>query len=212
MKLCIFSSVWVKELRHQSEADFITTTGGLMYGIIQFVLLTLLIVLAAAPMPGQAQAPAAALLQQTAKAMGGLTALRALKTQVIESEGKQFDSSSTPQPLGPTRQITTFRYTLTRDLTQPRLRLQWEAQTLASKQTVRFVETIDGSTGMLEGGDGGKQARLHPGLLATRLREERRNPVTLILTALNHKGLRHRGNVEVDGKHHVVLSSVESGY
>ena len=74
-----------------------------MYGSIRLALLALVIVLAAA------QAPAA-LLQQTANTMGGPTALRALKTQVIESEGKQFDSSSTPQPLGPTRQITTFRY------------------------------------------------------------------------------------------------------
>ena len=116
--------------------------------------------------------------------MGGLTALRALKIQVIESEGKQFDSSSTPQPLGPTRQIATFRYTLTRDLTQPRLRLQWEAQSPGSNQTVRFVETIDGSTGMLQEGGDGKQIRLHPGRLATRLREEQRNPARLILVAL----------------------------
>jgi len=38
---------------------------------------------------------AGALIQQSANAMGGVTALRALKTQVIESEGKQFESSST---------------------------------------------------------------------------------------------------------------------
>src|SRR4249920_4150507 len=107
-----------------------------MYGSIRLALLHVVIVLAFAPGPGHAQSPAA-LLQQSANAMGGLTALRALKTQVIESEGKQFDSSSTPQPLGPTRQITTFRYTLTRDLTQPRLRLQWEGQSLAGDQTVR---------------------------------------------------------------------------
>ena len=178
-----------------------------MYGDIRLALLALVIVLAVAPAPGHAQSPAAALLQQSANAMGGLTALRALKTQVIESEGKQFDSSSTPQPLGPTRQISTFRYTLTRDLTQPRLRLQWEAQSSGSNQTVRFVETIDGSTGMLqEGGDGGKQIRLHPGRLATRLREEQRNPARLILAALNQKSLRHRGDAELDGKRHAVLS------
>ena len=167
-----------------------------MYGSIRLALLALVIVLAVAQAPGHAQSPAA-LLQQSANAMGGPTALRALKTQVIESEGKQFDSSSTPQPLGPTRQITTFRYTLTRDLTRPRLRLEWEAQSLASKQTVRFVEIIDGSTGILqEGGDGGKQIRLHPGRLVTRLREEQRNPARLILVALNQKSLRHRGDAE----------------
>jgi glyoxylase-like metal-dependent hydrolase (beta-lactamase superfamily II) len=183
-----------------------------MYRSIRLALLALVVMLAVAQAPGHAQSPAAALLQQSANAMGGLTALRALKTQVIESEGKQFDSSSTPQPLGPTRQITTFRYTLTRDLTRPRLRLQWEGQSLGSNQTVRFVETIDGSTGMLqEGGDGGKQARLHPGRLATRLREEQRNPARLILTALNQKSLRHRGDAELDGKRHAVLAFSESG-
>jgi hypothetical protein len=90
-----------------------------MFWSIRLALLSLVIVLAAAQVPGYAQSSAAALLQQSANAMGGLTALRALKTQVIESEGKQFDSSSTPQPLGPTRQITTFRYTLTRDHPTP---------------------------------------------------------------------------------------------
>jgi glyoxylase-like metal-dependent hydrolase (beta-lactamase superfamily II) len=182
-----------------------------MYGSIRLALLALVIVLAAAQTPGHAQSPAA-LLQQSANAMGGPTALRALKTQVIESEGKQFDSSSTPQPLGPTRQITTFRYTLTRDLARPRLRLEWEAQNLATKQTVRFVEIIDGSSGMLqEGGDSGKQIRLHPGRLVTRLREEQRNPARLILSALDRKSLRYRGDAELDGKRHVVVSFTESG-
>ena len=181
-----------------------------MFWSIRLALLSLVIVLAAAQVPGYAQSSAAALLQQSANAMGGLTALRALKTQVIESEGKQFDSSSTPQPLGPTRQITNFRYTLTRDLTQPRFRLQWEGQSLADDQTVRFVEIIDGSAGMLQEG-GGKQIRLHPGRFATRLREEQRNPVRLILVALNQKSLRQRGDAEIDGKRYAVLSFTESG-
>jgi glyoxylase-like metal-dependent hydrolase (beta-lactamase superfamily II) len=178
---------------------------------IRLALLPLVIVLAVAQAPGYAQSPAPALLQQSANAMGGLPALRALKTQVIESEGKQFDSSSTPQPLGPTRQITTFCYTLTRDLTQPRLRLQWEAQSSGSNQTVHFVETIDGSTGMLQEGGDGKQIRLHLGRLATRLREEQRNPARLVLVALSQKSLRHRGDAELDGKRHAVLSFTESG-
>jgi hypothetical protein len=66
-----------------------------MFWSIRLALLSLVIVLAVAHAPGHAQSPAPALLQQSANAMGGLTALRVLKTQVIESEGKQFDSSST---------------------------------------------------------------------------------------------------------------------
>ena len=180
-----------------------------MFWSIRLALLPIFVVTAIAHAPGHAQSPAA-LLQQSANAMGGLAALSALKSEVIESEGKQFDSSSTAQPLGPTRQITTFRYTLTRDLTRPRLRLVWEWQSLGSKQGGRFVETIDGSIGMLQqGGDGAKQTRLHPGRLVTRLREEHRNPARLILAALNNKSLRNRGDVQLDGKRHTVLSFSE---
>jgi hypothetical protein len=64
-----------------------------MFWSIRFALLFLAIVLAVAQAPGHAQAPAPTLLQQSANAMGGLTALRALKSQVIQNEGKQFDSS-----------------------------------------------------------------------------------------------------------------------
>jgi glyoxylase-like metal-dependent hydrolase (beta-lactamase superfamily II) len=131
---------------------------------------------------------------------------------VIESEGKQFDSSSTPQPLGPTRQISTFRYTLTRDLTQPRLRLDWDGRNSARNESLRFVEVIDAAIGLVqEGGASGKQTRLHPGRLVTRLREETRNPAKLILTALGQKSLQHRGDAELDGKRDAVLSFVENG-
>src|SRR6185369_5904124 len=112
-----------------------------------------LIVLTLLPSAAHAQT-AAALMQQSAQAMGGLAALRALKTQALESEGKQFDSSSTQQPLGPTRQIGTFRYTLTRDLTRPRLRLEWEGKSLAGNPPARWIETIDGDIGMLQEGSG----------------------------------------------------------
>lgn len=183
-----------------------------MYGTVRVALWHVLAVLVVAHSPGYAQSPADGLLRKSANAMGGVAALRAIKTQVIESEGKQYDSSSTRQPLGPTRQITTFRYRLTRDLTQPRLRLEWEGQTLGSSETTRFVEIIDGTTGMLqEGKEGGKQASLHPGRLATRLREERRNPANLILTALNHKTLRQAGETEIDGKRLAVFAFNEGG-
>ena len=153
---------------------------------MRFVPCLLVMLLALAKTPSFAQAPAAvALLQGTARAMGGLPALRALKNQVIESEGKQFDSSSTNQPLGPTRQISTFRYTLTRDLTQPNLRLDWDGRNSARNEAIRYIEVIDGSIGLVqEGGASGKQTRLHPGRLVTRLREETRNPAKLILVAL----------------------------
>jgi glyoxylase-like metal-dependent hydrolase (beta-lactamase superfamily II) len=176
-----------------------------------------LIVLTLLPSAAHAQT-AAALMQQSAQAMGGLAALRALKTQALESEGKQFDSSSTQQPLGPTRQIGTFRYTLTRDLTRPRLRLEWEGKSLAGNPPARWIEKIDGDIGMLQEGSGrrvegesAKPSRLHPGRLATRLREELRNPPKLVLTALNAKSLKRLNDVECDGKTCNVVSFVANG-
>ncbi len=81
---------------------------------------------------------AQALIRETAKTMGGIAALRAIKNQVVESEGKQFDSSSTPRPLGPTRQISTFRSSLTRDLTQPR-----NGQVRAAPAVKEFIAGLD---------------------------------------------------------------------
>jgi len=180
------------------------------------VLSLVFVVLVAGTFPAQAQSSdAKALLGESAKAIGGMKALRSLKNQVVESEGKQFDSSSTPRPLGPTRQITTFRYTLTRDLTQPRLRLDWESRPLSpGAQSIRYVEVIDGSVGLLEeGGAGtaGKQSRLHPARLATRLREEKRAAAKIILVALGQKSLQRLPDADLDGKSHQLLAFNDSG-
>lgn len=148
------------------------------------------------------------LIGEAANAMGGMAALRAIKNQIVESEGKQFDSSSTLHPLGPTRQISTFRYTLTRDLSQSRIRLEWDSRNSARGEAIRFVEVIDGSIGLLQEGDAktAKQSRLHPGRLVTRLREEKRAPVNLILAATANKSLRRRADAELDGVKYQVLS------
>jgi len=161
----------------------------------------------------QAQS-AQALSDQAAKAMGGMSALRALRNEMIESEGKQFDSSSTPQPLGPTRQISSFRYSLTRDLTQPRLRLEWDGRSSARNQAISYLEVIDGNVGLLREGEANsaKTSRLHPGRTATRLREERRASTSLLLTAAAaQKSLRRLANTEVAGQLQRVVSFVDNG-
>ena len=144
---------------------------------------------------------AQALIEQAAKAMGGMNGLRALKNEVIESEGKQYDSSSTSQPLGPARQVSTFRYTLTRDLSQPRVRLEWEGRNSARNEAVRYLEIIDGNIGVLREGETNtaKISRLHPGRLATRMREQKRAPAKLLLIAGGQKTLRRLADTEVDG-------------
>ncbi|HEX9443609.1 MAG TPA: MBL fold metallo-hydrolase [Candidatus Binatia bacterium] len=157
---------------------------------------------AACARPAAAQSPdARALVEQAAKAMGGLAALRALKSEVIESEGKQFEHASAKRPGDPSRQTGRFRYTLTRDLARPRLRLDWNSQRLGARaESIHYLEVIDAGGALDAGGglnvavglleEGGKQSRLHPARLATRLREEKRSAVNLILTALGEKSLR----------------------
>jgi glyoxylase-like metal-dependent hydrolase (beta-lactamase superfamily II) len=158
---------------------------------------------------GDARAQSAqALIEQAAKAMGGMKALRALRNEMIESEGKQYDSSSTPQPLGPTRQISNFHYTLTRDLIQPRLRLDWDGRNSARNEPIRYLEVIDGNVGLLNEGEAttAKTSRLHPGRLATRLREEKRAPAKVLLVAAEQKNLRRLADTEVGGQINQVLS------
>ena len=153
---------------------------------------------------------AGALVDQAAKAMGGMAALRAIESQVVESEGKQFNSAPIAQ-LGPQRQISTFRYTLTRDLNQPRLRLEWTAGGSARNENLRFVEVIDGAVGLLQEGDtkNAKQSRLHPGRLATRMREEKRSAVQIIRIAAANKSLRRLADTELDGMPHRVVAFSE---
>ena len=132
---------------------------------------------------------------------------------MVESEGKQFDSSSTPKPLGPTQQISTFNYALTRDLTQPRLRIEWASRLSAGDASVRFVEVIDGDIGALEEGDpkNAKQGRLHPGRLATRMREEKRAPIKLLLAASAQKNLRRLADADLNGVTHAVVAFKDGG-
>ena len=140
--------------------------------------------------------------------MGGAAALRAIKNQIIESEGKQFDSSSTPKPLGPTRQISTFRYILTRDLSQAKLKLDWDGRNTARNNRIRFLEVIDGDVGALLEGDpkNGQHHRLHPGRLATRMREEKRAPIKLLLLASARKNLKRLADTEVNGIKYAVVA------
>jgi glyoxylase-like metal-dependent hydrolase (beta-lactamase superfamily II) len=147
------------------------------------------------------------LINDAAKAMGGMAALQALKNQRVEGEGKQFDTAF-PLRAGAERQISSFRYTLTRDLVAPRMRLEWEARQLSRNEDIRFVEIIDGTAGALQVGPPptAKQSRLHPGRLATRLRDEKRSAAKLLALAAAHKTLQRLPDRDVDGVKNYVLS------
>ena len=156
--------------------------------------------------------PAQALINDAARAMGGMGLLRALKSQAIEAEGKQFNTAF-PLQFKPGAQISSFRYSLTRDLAQPRMRLEWEARQLSRKEDIRFVEVIDGTAGLLQEGSGpaAKQSRLHSGRLATRLRDEKRSPAKLLLLAAAAKLLRRLADRDIDGVKNRVLAYTDGG-
>ena len=181
-------------------------------GVLSLILVFLL---AGASSVNAQSSDAKVLLDEAAKAMGGTQALRSLKNEVVESEGKQFEHAQAQRPGGPGRHTTEFRYTATRDLSQPRLRLEWDARILYPRaDSLRYVEIIDGSVGLLqEGGSGASsnQSRLHPARLASRLREEKRAAAKIIVLALGQKSLKRLPDVVVNGNSYRVLAFQESG-
>ncbi len=78
---------------------------------------------------------------------------------------------------------------------------------------IRFVEVIDGDIGALQEGEAknAKQGRLHPGRLATRMREEKRAPIKLLLVAGAQKSLKRLADGEVGGVKHAVVSFKDGG-
>jgi hypothetical protein len=128
---------------------------------------------------------AKALVEQAAQAMGGMAALRAVNNEVVEAEGKQFDAVF-PLQAKVARQITSLRYTLSRELGQPRMRLEWGARHLGRNIDVQFVEIIDGGAGLLQEGTGAsaKSGPLHPDRMAIR---SKATPAICCATAIGAK-------------------------
>ena len=176
----------------------------------------LLLVLGVATVPARAQSrEATALLEETARAMGGLQALRALTNQVLEGSGQQFEPEQALRPQGEARQVSDFRYTLTREIGSRRVRLEWNGRTVYPREgPVRYLEIIDGDVGLLrQGAEGGASSatRLHPVRLASRVREERRAASNIVLAALGQASLARLPDTEVEGTAQRVLTFENEG-
>ena len=134
-----------------------------------------LLALCVASIPAQAQRDeATAILEESAQAMGGLQALRGLTTEVLEGSVQQFEPEQGLRSGGAARHVADFRYTLTRQSDEPRLRLEWNARVFYPRQgAVQFIEIIDGEHGLLqettEEGGASSTTRMHPGRQASRL-------------------------------------------
>jgi hypothetical protein len=156
------------------------------------------------------------ILEESAQAMGGLNALRGLTNQVVEVSGQQFEPEQGLRPGGEARHVADFRYTLIREMAAPRMRLEWNATTFYPRDgAVQFLEIIDGEYGLLqETSDenaSSSATRLHPGRQASRLREERRAAVTIVLNALGNASLTRLPDSEVEGSAQHVLSFESEG-
>jgi hypothetical protein len=186
-----------------------------MRAITRYSLVLLCLASAVAPAWAQSE-EARAILEESAQAMGGMNALRELTNQVVEVSGQQFEPEQGLRPGGNTRHVADFRYTLTREIAAPRIRLEWNATTAYPRDgTVQFLEIIDGEYGLLqettEGNASSLATRLHPGRQATRLREERRAAVAIVLNALDSASLTQLSDREVEGMTHHVLSFESEG-
>src|SRR5688572_11452442 len=141
-----------------------------------------------APAPG---GTALQLLDKAAAAMGGWEALNQIRSQEIQSTGTDWEPLQTESPSAEPRQINSFKQTILVDYSRNRLRLAFDAtRTYPTTAPVKFVEVIDGDTGMLENSN----ERLHPSRLATRLRDYNRMPVRVLHTARNAKDLDRVGS------------------
>ena len=84
-------------------------------------------------------------LHQIAEAMGGLERIRAVKNQVVISEGDYFEPQQALTPSGPPRHVSHFRAEMTRELGSGRFRQDWSAEIFyVFKAHVRYVRIIDG--------------------------------------------------------------------
>ena len=171
-----------------------------MYAMLLALLMLLSGCSAATPTGPEA---ARALIDESAAAMGGWTALDAVKSQEILTGGGDWEPMQAVEPTGEARAINTFGQSLVADFEKNRYRLTFDAiRVYPNRSPVKFAEVIDGDAGMLESLDtNGKvvRERLHPSRLAARLRDLRRLPIRLLHTAKNAPELT-RLEDKADGK------------
>jgi len=177
-----------------------------MFVIVLALLMLLSACSSAAPTGPDA---ARALIDESAAAMGGWAALDAVKSQELVTIGGDLEPLQAVQPNGEARVINRFSQNITADFEKNRMRLTFDAiREYPNTAPVKFVELIDGDTGMLETPDAKGipvRERLHPSRLATRTRDLRRLPVRLLHTAKGGAELtRVEDRVQGNSRIHIV--------
>jgi glyoxylase-like metal-dependent hydrolase (beta-lactamase superfamily II) len=132
---------------------------------------------------------ARALIDESAAAMGGWAALDAVKSHQVITQGYDWEPMQAVKPNGEPRAINRFSQGIIFDIEKQRARITFDGiREYPNTLPVKFVEVIEGDTGMLETPDAKGnpvRERLHPSRLATRLRDMRRLPIRLLYTAKN---------------------------
>ena len=158
-------------------------------------------------------ARAKAIIAETARALGGLDRIRALRNQVIVSEGQFFEPQQALRPDGPPRHVSDYKMTEERESANQRLRQDWDADIhYVFKGHAHYIRVINGDLGSIEsrGEERYGPIRMDLGQLATRLREERRAIPQIILTVLEHDDLRVLPDNRTSGDLEHVLSFREN--
>jgi glyoxylase-like metal-dependent hydrolase (beta-lactamase superfamily II) len=155
--------------------------------MVAIVLVLLMVLSACSPAPPTGPDAARTLIDESAASMGGWAAMDAVKSQEIITAGADWEPMQAVKPGGEPRTINRFSQGIIADFESKRARITFDAiREYPNTQPVKFVEVIDGDTGMLETRDAKDNVvreRLHPSRLATRLRDLRRLPIRLLYTA-----------------------------
>ena len=164
------------------------------------------------PQTGEAGAHRA--LDASAAAMGGWDAIRGVRSQRIVSEGSDWEPWQAMAP-GETVQVNDFSSVVSVDFAQPAARTEFQADILYPREyPYEYTEVIQGDAGMLEqpGANGAVQrSRLHPARYAARIRNLKRMPVRVLLTASDAPGLNRLPDETTAGAARQVIEYQDSG-
>ena len=150
-------------------------------------------------------------VDKSARALGGIETLQALRSQKIVASGTWFEPEQTFRPGDDSRQVSTFRYTLTHDLAADRIRYDWSRDiSFPFVTTQLYSEVVDREQGLLTGADGsGPTPAAMPSVrVATVLKLNRlTSPLALIRSALaDPAGVEARPDEMFEGKSYHVLA------
>jgi glyoxylase-like metal-dependent hydrolase (beta-lactamase superfamily II) len=113
---------------------------------------------------------AAGVIEQTVAAMGGSAAIHAVATQQITASGTWFEPEQTFQPGDQPLMVSSFQYTLTRDVAGNRFRYDWQRGVVYPfPANLTYSEVVNGNLGFMDGQDTANAAAARSGMPSARV-------------------------------------------